>query len=230
MLSKVKIFLHKSSVFLLFSLITAIIVSTSCLAVSAKPTLIIDPGHGGLDGGAVATDGTPESEINLAISQKMFCLAQLFGCNAVLTRESQNLPYPDDTATIHAKKVWDTQNRVCLINETENAVLVSVHQNKFPDARPSGTQVFFGKAETSDALALITHQNLLENLCPDNRRMAAPISKNVYLMNHVNCPAILVECGFLSNPEETKKLNCDDYRTELALILLSSYLQYLSDI
>lgn len=192
-----------------------------------SPTLVIDAGHGGLDGGASTADGTPESEINLQIALRTEQLAKLFGISTVMTRTSEDLAYPDENATIHAKKVWDQKSRVELINATENAVLVSVHQNKYPDARPSGTEVLYAKTEGSKELAELTHENLIAQLCPENRRVAAPISDSIYLMKNVDCTAILVECGFLSNPAEAAKLKSADYQISLAAVLVGSYLQFM---
>lgn len=222
---------------LLFLLTTAIIIEKgtrpqaaeagNISAVSAAPTLIIDAGHGGLDGGASAADGTTESGINLAIALKMRDIAQLFGVAPVLTRESETLDYPAECGTIRAKKVWDQKTRAAIVNSTENAVLISVHQNTYPDPRPSGTEVLYGKAEGSEALAALTQSNLVLQLCPENRRVAAPISDKIYLIKSVKCPAILTECGFLSNPAEAEMLKSDVYRTELAVVLTMSYLQYI---
>ena len=193
-----------------------------------EPQLVIDAGHGGLDGGAVAADGTTESVINLEIALKMREISHLFGLNPVMTRESESLDYPETAESIHSKKVWDQNSRVDLINATNHACLISVHQNTFPDPRPSGTEVLFGKTEGSEQLAQITHAHLVSILCPENRRVAAPVSDKIYLMKNINCPAILVEGGFLSNPAEAAKLESDAYRTELALILILSYLQFIS--
>lgn len=189
---------------------------------------MIDPGHGGLDGGAVSPDGLTESGLNLAIALKTREIARLFGNEPVMTRTSETLDYPETEQSIHDKKVWDQKQRVARINAVENAVLLSIHQNKFPDRRPRGTLVLYGKADGSKQLAELTHSNLTELLYPENRRVAAPVSDSIYLMKHLRCPAILVECGFLSNPEETQLLRSDSYQTKLALILYSSYLQYFS--
>ena len=231
--------MKKSAIFavaaLLFLSATAIIVISKggrkavtayACAEAGAPQLVIDAGHGGLDGGACAADGTPESVLNLSIALKMRDISRLFGVCPVMTRESEDLDYPADSGGIRAKKVWDQKTRVALINATENAVLISVHQNTFPDARASGTEVLYSKAEGSEALAQIAHANLTAQLCPDNRRVAAPISEKIYLMKNIRCPAILAECGFLSNPGEAEKLKCDEYRTELAIILIASYFQY----
>ena len=211
---------------LLFSALTAIILSGGALAVRAPTTLVIDAGHGGLDGGAVAADGTAESGLNLAIAQRLQLLSLLCGVPVTMTRESETLSYPESESTVRAKKVWDQKRRAELINAVENAVLISIHQNKYPDARPSGTQVLYGAAEGSELLGTLTHENLISALCPGNRRVAAPVSKTIYLMKHISCPAILVECGFLSNREESQRLKEPGYQTKLALVLAASYLQF----
>lgn len=220
-----------------FLLITAIIilickgrgepgVVPAMAARAAEPTLVIDAGHGGADGGASAADGTVESLINLQIALRMEQISKLFGVHTVMTRTGETLDYPAEADTIRKMKNWDQKTRVALINSTENAVLISVHQNKYPDARPSGSQVLYAKTAGSPAFAEIAHANLIHALNPENRRVAAPISDRIYLMKYVNCPAILVECGFLSNPAEAAKLGTGEYQTELAAALIGSYLQY----
>ena len=106
--------------------------------------------------------------------------------------------------------------------------MISIHQNLYPDARPSGTQVLYADSAGSAELATLTHENLRLALCPESRRVAVPASDSIYLLKHVNCPAIIAECGFLSNPDEAEKLLSDEYQTEIAAILCASYLQYLS--
>ena len=189
------------------------------------PVLIIDPGHGGLDGGATAADGTRESVINLRIAQRMEALAGLLGIRTILTRTGEELEYPEDLETVHEKKVWDQKTRLAMINSTPGAVLISVHQNRYPDPRPTGSQVLYARTAGSAELGELAHANLIACLCPENRRVAAPVQDSVYLMKNVNCPAILVECGFLSNYEEAKRLESDGYQTALATVLIASYLQ-----
>jgi N-acetylmuramoyl-L-alanine amidase len=113
-----------------------------------------------------------------------------------------------------------------LINGIGNGILISVHQNTYPDPRPSGTAVLYGSVPDSDLLALRLQQNLITQLCPENRRVAAPIPDRIYLMKHVRCPAVLVECGFLSNPAEAEKLKTDRYQTQIALVMIATYLQF----
>lgn len=190
------------------------------------PVLVIDPGHGGADGGAVAGDGTLESDINLDIALRLEALARFWGAETVMTRTGADINYPSDATSIAAKKVADQHARVGLINNTPGAVLLSIHQNKYPAAAPHGIQVFFGKAAGSDALAELTQTNLTAQICPENRRVAAPIDKSIYLMNKANCTAVLVECGFLSNPDDLSRLQSGSYRLKLAAVLLGSYLEY----
>lgn len=194
---------------------------------SARETvLIIDAGHGGEDGGAVTADGVPESGINLGIAKKLEALCGLFGVDSVMTRESQEISYPDTAGTTAQRKSADQKARVELINSQEDAVLVSIHQNFFPDSRPFGCQVLYGKTDGSRELAELAHSMLTEALCPTSRRVAAPISEDIYLMRAAKCTAILVECGFLSNTAEAALLQTEAYQLKISALLLASYLQY----
>ena len=196
-------------------------------APAIPPVLVIDPGHGGADGGAVASDGTMESGVNLDIALRLEALARFWGVDVVMTRESEDIAYPDSAASIAAKKVADQHARVGLVNNTPGAVLLSIHQNNYPAAAPHGIQVFYGPAAGGQDLAETAQSNLTALLCPDNRRLATPIGQDIYLMKNVNCPAVLVECGFLSNPGDLANLKTDTYRMKLAAVLLGSYLQYM---
>lgn len=219
---------------MLFALITAIMTVTAkgrsapaaALAEESPRVLVIDAGHGGLDGGAVTPDGRKESELNLEIAGRLYDLSRLLGIRCLMTRSSESLPYPPDKASVREKKTWDQQRRSALVNATEGAVLLSIHQNHYPDERPSGTQVLYGKADGSEAFAGIAQELLRHNLCPENRRLAVPASDTIYLMRSVSCPAILVECGFLSNSEEAQKLASSGYQKEIAVVLCASYISY----
>ena len=220
---------------LLFALITAIIVGgkyqRGIVAVSASnrqpgTVLIIDPGHGGLDGGAVGADGTVEAEINLELSLRLYDLSRFFGVQTCLTRNSGEIDYPEDIGGTAKKKTWDQKNRVNYINSFDNAVLISIHQNKYPDPRPWGPQVLYGNGEASELFGKAVHDSINAQLSPENRRVAVKISDSIYLMRCVRCPAILVECGFVSNPGELEKLKSADYQKQFALTLAASYLQF----
>lgn len=188
--------------------------------------LIIDPGHGGADGGAVAADGSKESEINLQLSKKINELAGILGVNTLMTRDSEDLPYPSEINTIAQMKRWDQRRRLEIINSHESAVYISIHQNKYPDPRPYGPQVLYGQSSASEALGEICHKLLNEKLCPENRRLPAAASKDIYLMKNAKCTAILVECGFISNEAELYRLKDETYQKKLAAIILKSYLDF----
>lgn len=195
----------------------------------SKPVLIIDAGHGGADGGASTKDGVLEADINLAISLKLDALAHLYGRETVLTRKTAEIDYPAEATTIAKQKVYDQKTREALINSYPDSVLISVHQNFYPDARPSGSQVLYGHTPESEVFGKLLHVNLVAALDPSNRRVAAPIDDNIYLMRKAQCTAALVECGFLSNPGEAAKLCENDYQNQISVVLLASYLEYLGN-
>lgn len=192
------------------------------------PPLIIDPGHGGTDGGAVGVDGVIESEINLAIALKLECLAHFMGVPTVMTRNSAEIEYPSDATTIAKQKQSDQNRRVALINSYPDAILVSIHQNFYPNEKPHGAQVLYGHTDLSERFGCCLHENLLRCLDPSNRRVAAPIDETIYLMRKVTCTAVLVECGFLSNPEETALLQTQEHQRAIAAVILGSYLQFIT--
>ena len=197
------------------------------MSADVPPVLILDAGHGGEDGGAVAPDGTLESDINLDIALRLEALAQFWGVETRMTRRTESIDYPASAQTLAAKKKADQNARLELINGTPGAILISIHQNNYPAASPHGIQVFFGTEPHSGVLADSLQRNLTQALCPENRRVAEPIDEGIYLMRQANCPAVLVECGFLSNPDELKKLESESYRMELASVILASCMQYI---
>ena len=235
---KIKNHLLLSIIILLFLMITAIIlyVFSGLMRQGAVPamrslrqgrhTVILDAGHGGLDGGAVSDDGIKESELNLSIALRMEQLSGLLGIPTVLTRTGEELDYPDHVFTTHEKKVWDQKSRVETVQHTADGILISIHQNKYPDSRPSGATVLYAKTAGSKELAEIMQRELVQCLQPTNRRVATPISDSIYLLKKATCPSILVECGFLSNAQETELLKSSAYQKKLAAVLLGAYLQY----
>lgn len=194
---------------------------------ATSPILVIDPGHGGEDGGAVATNGTLESSLNLQIALKLDALSAFWGVDTVMTRQQSEIDYPEGAETLSAKKKADQNARLSLINSTPGAILFSIHQNYYPSESPWGIQVFYGSITGSDTLATVTQANLTGQLCPDNRRLAAPMDDSIYLIKNASCPSILIECGFLSNPGEREALETHSYQLELASVMLASYLQYI---
>ena len=187
-------------------------------------TLILDAGHGGEDGGAVSVSGHPESGINLSIVLKLDQLAGLFGVHTTLIRTTDTSVADSSARTLREKKRSDLHNRTALVNHTPGAVLLSVHQNNLAQPSVKGAQVFYHDDPASRRWAEHTQSLLTRCLGRTHSREAAKIPQRVYLMNHISCRAILVECGFLSNPEEDLLLRSDGYQTRLAAILLTGYL------
>lgn len=186
---------------------------------------IIDAGHGGEDGGAVAADGTIESDINLAIAQRVEDVLAFLGKNTLMTRSDEQAVYSEGAVTLREKKRSDLKNRVEMINEYEDVVLISIHQNSLPST-PSvhGAQVFYNTIDGADQLAEQVQQSLNQSVNIGNEKTQKAIDSTIYLMRQVNCPAILVECGFLSNPSETKELQDSAYQTKLAVAITAGVL------
>ncbi len=192
---------------------------------NSRSTLVLDAGHGGIDGGAISDSGLKESDINLQIALKTEALVRFLGIDTVMTRETDTDNSDNKAYSEHDNLV----QRVKLANSTENAVLISIHQNKFPSAVVSGAEVMYSDNDDSKALGLITQDNLVTLLDSSNRRVARPAPKELLLTSSVECPTILVECGFMSNPQEVKKLASNDYQLKLAAILAGSYIQFLNN-
>ena len=186
-------------------------------------TLILDAGHGGEDGGAVSLTGAPESHINLAIVLKMDAILGLYGVSPVLLRDQDISLHNSDAVTIREKKVSDLKNRVAIIQATEGATLMSIHQNSYPEEKYHGAQVFYSPTDGSQNLAQQIQTTILV-LQPENNREIKKIPDTVYIMNHIDCPAVLVECGFLTNAQEESMLRGDTYQRKLAALLTSAWL------
>lgn len=189
-------------------------------------SVIIDAGHGGVDGGAVSCTGVYESAINLEISLKINDLMHLLGVQTIMIRDTDRSVYTSGD-TIAAKKISDIKERVRVVNTAPNALLVSIHQNNFHDSRYSGAQVFYNACAESKELASIIQTAFRENLNSNNKRQIKR-SSGVYLMEHINCPGILIECGFLSNSAEEAMLRNEVYQKRLSCIIAATVCQYLN--
>lgn len=186
---------------------------------------VIDPGHGGEDGGAVSLSGEKESLINLEICRRLDLLLAFCGQQTRMLREEDISLHDSSAQTLREKKVSDLKNRAALASATPNGVLLSIHQNTFPQSQYHGAQVFFGAETGSEALAQAIQGSIIRSLDPENQRQAKPVADTIYLMNHVTCPAVLVECGFLSNPQEEENLRSDAYQKALACAITAACLE-----
>ena len=192
-----------------------------------KHCIVIDPGHGGEDGGATSCTGRMESEYNLAISKKLDDLLHLLGYQTRMTRTSDVSIYTTGD-TIARKKISDLKERVRIVNETPGAVFISIHQNQFSDSRYSGAQVFYAKTDGSKELGQKLQSELVTTLNPGSNRKSKPIS-GVYLMENIQCTGVLIECGFLSNPREEAKLRNAEYQKKLCCVIGATLSQQLSN-
>lgn len=193
----------------------------------AARTLVIDAGHGGFDGGAVGSSGTSEQDINLSIAQRVQALAEFFGVHTAMTRTDENALGYDPSRSVRENKIADIKAREQFVQETSNPVFLSIHLNKFSDARYHGAQVFYSPSHPdSCTLAERMQETLAEGCDPANTRQAKQAESTIYLMKKLECPAVIVECGFLSNPEEEQRLSDTEYHKKLAASIVTGYLRY----
>lgn len=189
--------------------------------------IIIDPGHGGEDGGATSCTGILESTYNLEIALRLNDLFHFLGYDTKMIRTSDTSIYTQGN-TIAQKKISDLKERVRIVNETENALFLSIHQNNFSDSRYSGAQIFYAETEGSEQLAKQLQTAFTSTLNPGSRRMSKK-SDGVYLMEHINATGVLIECGFLSNPGEEAKLRSGEYQKQLCCVIASTVSSFVSN-
>ena len=186
--------------------------------------IIIDAGHGGEDGGATSCTGILESTFNLDIALRLNDLLHLLGYETVMIRTDDHSIYTQGD-TIAAKKVSDLKQRVKIINETQNAILISIHQNHFADARYSGAQVFYAQTPQSNELA-VNLQNAFRNTINPGSNRKVKKAESIYIMQHITCPGVLIECGFLSNPQEEYLLRTPEYQKKLCCVIATQISQF----
>ena len=181
---------------------------------------IIDPGHGGIDGGATSCTGILESQLNLEIALRLNDLMHLLGQHTIMIRTTDKSVYTSGT-TIAAQKASDLKQRVRIVNETENGVLISIHQNIFSDGKYAGTQIFYSDDTESKVIAEKLQTNFMKFIDPSNNRKTKP-AKGIYLMEHISQPGILIECGFLSNIEEEAKLRSRSHQMRMCAVIATT--------
>lgn len=181
-------------------------------------TVIIDAGHGGIDGGAVAPDGTAEKDINLKISLTLGALMKASGYNVILTRDSDVMLDTDDGKS--NAKMRDLKKRLEIASAHPDAITVSIHCNKFPQSSCKGMQVYHSDSDTAKQAAESVQKSSLA-LMPENHRKIKKTDSSIYLLHRAVSPTILVECGFLSNEAELQNLKSESYQKKLALVIFS---------
>ncbi|MBQ7161914.1 MAG: N-acetylmuramoyl-L-alanine amidase [Clostridia bacterium] len=190
------------------------------LPIDAKPvrTYVVDAGHGGPDGGAVGVTGAIEKDIDLAVSKKLASLLSLCGKRVVMTRTGDDmLSLPGTTGN---RKGRDIRSRIKIADGTPGALLVSIHVNSFPQEKYRGMQIFYSPSDAvSQQTAEAVRTSCVTYLQPENDRKTKPAASAIYLLNNVSSPAILIECGFISNAEEEKLLCDGGYQTRLGAVI-----------
>ena len=195
----------------------------------AIPTIVIDAGHGGEDGGASTYGGSPEKELNLLIALDLRDMLEAAGFNVIMTRTEDTLLYDKNSDYKGHKKSMDLANRLKIARETEDAILISIHMNAFPETKYSGLQVYYSKnSPDSSSLAKLIQDMNKSVLSPDNDRKTKQAESNIYLLDRFEGTAVLIECGFLSNDAERERLNTAEYRKELAVCFFASVIKHVS--
>lgn len=193
-----------------------------------KKVIVLDAGHGGIDGGCVSVNGVAEKGINLSIVQTLRDSLDILGFDVVCTREDDRSIHDSGVEGIAKQKLSDMKNRLDIINRYDDALVVSVHQNQFVDPRYSGAQMFYAKEnDDSRRLAECMKKQFVALLQPSNERETKPVGKEMYLIHNAKSPALMVECGFLSNPDEAKLLESADYQKKVAFTILTGTQEYL---
>ena len=215
-----------SAAIVMISSFSNIAMYTSAEQGAALPRIVIDAGHGGEDGGA-EVDEILEKDINLAISADLADLLRLSGYAVTQVRSTDTAIYSDGADTLREKKVSDLQNRVALFNADEHNVVVSIHQNKFENSRYSGTQLFYSDNNTdSRSLAESIRTAVVMLLQHDNARELKKAGKDIYILDQTVVPAVIVECGFLSNDAERGKLIDPAYQKKMSYAIAMGVLEY----
>mgnify|MGYP003450115767 CR=1 FL=1 len=209
---------------------TAVTTGYKYISVSAayknRNTVILDAGHGGFDGGAVASDGTVEKDINLKITLAVAKFLRQSGFNVVLTRENDVSTDDVETEKISTRKKSDLKNRLNLMKDYKDAVFVSIHLNKFTTSAANGSQVFYSRSEESKRLGDCIQKSIVAKLQPENTRVNKLATSSTYLLYNATVPSVLVECGFLSNKSELEKLKDQDYQNKMAFSIYCGILEY----
>ena len=227
--------INKKSIILTFSLVFIFIMSSfiynsyqkSMVTSVTSNVIVIDPGHGGEDGGAVGVTGIKEKDLNLKIALKLKEKLLNSGINVVMTRETDIMLC--DKNQQKKRKRTDFDNRIKIAQNYNNAIFISIHMNYFEDNSQSGAQIFYSKNNPeSKEIASILREELKNSLNPNNKRQIKPSGKEIYLLSNLKIPACLIECGFISNPTEEQLLMSDNYQEKIAETIKNGLLKYFS--
>ncbi len=237
MISKKKIMYSVSIVLGLFFILGILQISDTSRYMSVNGNniaskqikVIIDPGHGGVDCGAIGSDSTLEKDINLKIALMLDEMLRMSGVETILTRDTDVSIHDISATTIRAKKVSDIHNRFKIIEENPEYIFVSIHQNTYSDSRYKGAQLFYSPNNPESVeLAKSIQNSISANLQKDNEREIKKCTTDVYLVYHAKSTAVLCECGFISNEEELNNLKNHEYQKQIAFCIFKGILDYYS--
>ncbi|MBR4973402.1 MAG: N-acetylmuramoyl-L-alanine amidase, partial [Clostridia bacterium] len=210
----------------LFSGLSQEVIKTSVKA-EIYPQIILDAGHGGFDGGAVANDGTVEKDINLNITLTLEKMLEQSGFEVVMTRTDDSSTESNSNDKIAKKKKSDLNNRLELMKKYDDAVFVSIHLNKFTTSAARGSQIFYSsKVESSKNLADSIQNSIVEKIQPENTRVNKKSTSSTYILHNATVPAVIVECGFLSNKAELELLKNEEYQNKMAFCIYCGILDF----
>ena len=217
----------------LFAALSALFVAVAALqtrnnlptVADSRPLILLDAGHGGFDGGTVASDDTVEKDINLEVTTDLSVVLRLLGYRVAMTRDTDTALDDDPTKTIRERKRADMAARLALYDAA--SLVISIHQNHFTDSKYSGAQVFYNRNDTGQRLAEIMQTNLVQTVNRNSNRKSKK-ADGVYLMEHAQIPGVLVECGFLSNTAEDVKLRTPEYQKKLCCVIGATLSQFLN--
>ena len=205
------------------------VISVDAPVADSAPIIVLDAGHGGIDSGCVSVNGAEEKDMNLDIMLKLRDMLEISGYEVIVTRDTDKSIHDTGVQGLGKQKQSDMENRLAIINGQDNALFLSIHQNQFTDPKYSGAQMFYPLENAdSERLAAIMQKSFVEFLQPDNKRETKPVTDEIYLLKNSNCPRVMAECGFLSNPEEAALLETDEYRSKVAFVLYTGILEFLS--
>ena len=203
-------------------------IQVATVSTEIRPTIIIDAGHGGEDGGA-SDNGVLEKDVNLSVALKLRDMLQVLGYPVKMTRETDVSIYDNESDSVREKKVSDMKNRVSIINSSKDNILISIHQNKFTQSKYSGAQIFYSdNSPESIRMAECIRRSVTGLLQPDNKRELKADDGSVYILKNAEVPAVIVECGFLSNAQEAALLKTEEYQEKMAFAIMCGALDFLN--
>ncbi len=198
--------------------------------VTERKTVVLDAGHGGEDGGCVGINGETEKDINLAIVKDLRDMLTLGGFNVVLTRDADKAIYDSGTEGLRNKKVSDMENRLKIIEGQKDSIFLSIHQNQFTQPEYFGAQIFYNENNPDNQLLAQIMQDNFHALQPENDRTTKLMDSELFLFKNTSNPAVLIECGFLSNPDDAAKLSDPQYQRRVAFMIYNGIVRYMQTV